>query len=413
MQQATETPLAAQGKTRFPLSIYSLTAGAFAIGMTEFVIMGLLPEVAADLGVTVPKAGHLITGYALGVGVGAPVLALATARFPKKLLLVLLMVLFIIGNAAAALAPTYGFLLAARVFTSLAHGTFFGIGAVYASSLVSEQRKAGAVAAMMAGLTIANILGVPFGTFIGQELGWRMSFAAVALMGVITLVGLIILIPSVQQKEETSSARQIRAVLQPKIGMALLIGTMGCISMFSLFSYIKPLLTEVTGFSAGSVPWVLVLIGCGVTVGNILGGKLADRALMPTVIGSFVLQALLLLTLGLADESAVLTLIILFLWGATAFSPMPGLQVRIMTLAKDAPALASTSNHAVLNFGNAFGAFFGGWIVVFFQFSSGDYAYNVLPWTAAAFSALGVVFSFVMLFWDRSEKASANEEKAA
>ncbi|OXM13614.1 MFS transporter [Paenibacillus herberti] len=394
-------------RDKLPLSLYSLTAGAFAIGMTEFVIMGLLPEVAADLGVSIPKAGNLITGYALGVGIGAPVLALATARFPKKMLLSLLMILFIIGNIAAAFAPSYGVLLAARIFTSLAHGTFFGIGAVYATSLVTEQRKAGAVAIMMAGLTIANILGVPFGTFIGQEYGWRMSFGAVAIMGVITLIGLIILIPSVKQQEETSTARQIRAVMQPKIGLALLIGTMGCISIFSLFSYIKPLLTSVTGFSAGSIPWVLVLIGCGVTVGNMLGGKLADRALMPTVIGSFAIQVLLLVTLGLVDESAGITLVVLFLWGAAAFSPMPGLQVRIMTLAKDAPALASTSNHAVLNFGNAFGAFFGGWIVVFFQFSPGKFDYSVLPWSASVFSLLGLLAAFVMLAWDRRERKNS------
>ncbi|QGG55137.1 MFS transporter [Paenibacillus sp. B01] len=403
--QSADASLPRGGKERFPLSLYSLTAGAFAIGMTEFVIMGLLPEVAADLGVSVPKAGNLITGYALGVGIGAPVLALATARFPKKLLLSLLMVLFIAGNAAAALAPTYGILLAARIFTSLAHGTFFGIGAVYASSLVSAQRKAGAVSVMMAGLTIANVLGVPFGTFIGQELGWRMSFVAVAVMGVVTLIGLVVLIPSVKQEEDTSPARQIRALLQPKLGLALLTGAMGCCSLFALFSYIKPLLTDVTGMSEGIVPWVLVLFGCGVTLGNMIGGKLADRALMPTVIGSFLAQALLLALLGLVDTTPAATLAVVFLWGAASFASMPGLQVRIMTLAKDAPALASTSNHAVLNFGNAFGAFFGGWIVVRFELSSGAYDYSVLPWTAAAFSLLGLLLACAMLAWDRRGKA--------
>ncbi|QJC51002.1 MFS transporter [Paenibacillus albicereus] len=403
--QPADASLPRGGKDRFPLSLYSLTAGAFAIGMTEFVIMGLLPEVAADLGVSVPKAGNLITGYALGVGIGAPVLALATARFPKKLLLSLLMVLFIAGNAAAALAPTYGILLASRIFTSLAHGTFFGIGAVYASSLVSSQRKAGAVSVMMAGLTIANILGVPFGTFIGQELGWRMSFVAVAVMGVVTLIGLIVLIPSVKQEEDTSPARQIRALMQPKLGLALLTGAMGCCSLFALFSYIKPLLTDVTGLSEGVVPWVLVLFGCGVTLGNMLGGKLADRALIPTVIGSFLAQALLLALLGLVDTTPPLALAVVFLWGAASFAPMPALQVRIMTLAKDAPALASTSNHAVLNFGNAFGAFFGGWIVVRFELSSGAYDYSVLPWAAAAFSLLGLLLACLMLAWDRRGKS--------
>lgn len=393
-------------KERYPLSLYSLTVGAFAIGLTEFVIMGLLPEVAADLGVSVPKAGNLITGYALGVGIGAPVLALATARFPKKLLLSLLMVLFIIGNLGAALAPNYGLLLAARIFTSLAHGTFFGIGAVLAASLVSPRRRAGAVSVMMAGLTIANILGVPFGTFIGQELGWRMSFFVVAAMGAVTLVGLIAMIPSIKQTDDTNAARQIKALLQPKLFLVLITGAFGCCSLFSLFSYIKPLLTGVTGVAEGIVPWILVLFGCGVTIGNILGGKLADLKLMPTVIVSFLAQAVILALLGFADVSLPATLALIFLWGAASFSAMPGLQVRIMNLAKDAPALASTSNHAVLNFGNAFGAFFGGWIVLFFETAPGAYDYGVLPWTASAFSLIALLLALCLAAWDRRSAAA-------
>ena len=361
--------------------------------MTEFVIMGLLPDVASDLSISVPKAGNLITGYALGVGIGAPVLALATARFPKKLLLSLLMILFIIGNVGAALAPSYGVLMAARIFTSLAHGTFFGIGAVLASSLVSPRRRAGAVSVMMAGLTIANVLGVPFGTFIGQELGWRVSFWAVAVMGAITLIGLLFMIPSVRQEEHTNAIRQIRALLQPKLILVLITGAFGCCSLFSLFSYIKPLLTGITGVGEGIVPWVLVLFGCGVTAGNIIGGKLADWKLMPTVIVSFLSQTVILAILGFADVSLAATLVLIFLWGIASFGVMPGLQVRIMTLAKDAPALASTSNHAVLNFGNAFGAFFGGWIIVFYELSPGSYDYSVLPWTAAAFAFIGLLLA--------------------
>jgi DHA1 family inner membrane transport protein len=388
--------IAVGGKTadRFPLALVSLTAGAFAIGMTEFVIMGLLPNVASDLNVSIPQAGQLITGYALSVAIGAPILAVATHRIPQKKLLCLLMFLFIIGNGIAAIAPNYSVLMGARLFTALAHGTFFGVGSILAANLVAPNRRAAAVSVMMAGLTVANIVGVPFGTFIGQHMGWRASFGSVVVMGIVTLIGIIALIPDIRQQESSSAIRQIRALLQPKLLVVLLTGAIGCSSLFTVFTYIAPLLQEVTGIAEYSVTWVLVLFGIGVTAGNILGGKLADWKLMPTLIFGFASLAAILALLALVDELPVAAVITIFIWGIAAFAVLPGLQVRIMTLAKDAPALASTSNHSALNFGNAGGAFLGGLVIT-------HAGLGVLPWTGALLSLIGCVLAVAVYLWDR------------
>ncbi len=362
--------------------------------MTEFVIMGLLPNVANDLNVSISQAGQLITGYALSVAIGAPILAVATHRVPQKKLLILLMILFIIGNGIAAVAPNYSVLMGARLFTALAHGTFFGVGSILAANLVSPNRRAAAVSVMMAGLTVANVIGVPFGTFIGQHMGWRASFGAVVVMGFITLIGIIALIPDIRQTESSSAIRQIRALLQPKLLVVLLTGAIGCSSLFTVFTYIAPLLQEVTGFAEHSVTWVLMLFGIGVTIGNILGGKLADWKLMPTLIGGFASLAIILAVLALVDELPVAVVITIFIWGVVSFSVLPGLQVRIMTLAKDAPALASTSNHSALNFGNAGGAFLGGLVIT-------HAGLDMLPWTGAALSLIGVMLAIGVYCWDK------------
>ncbi|SDC25556.1 MFS transporter, DHA1 family, arabinose polymer transporter [Paenibacillus sp. UNCCL117] len=381
-------------KEKFPISLLSLTAGAFAIGMTEFVIMGLLPNVAADLQVSIPKAGQLITGYALGVAIGAPVLALATSRLPQKVLLCILMILFIIGNGVAALAPNYGVLMAARLFTSLAHGTFFGVGSVIAAGLVAPGRQAAAVSVMMAGLTVANIIGVPFGTFIGQHMGWRASFVAVVVMGVITLIGIIAWIPKIPHDPSSSFVRQLRALAQPKLLLVLLAGALGCSSLFAVFTYIAPLLQEITGIGERGVTWVLVLFGIGVTLGNIVGGKLADWKLMPTLLVGFLLLAGILAVLGVTAHVPVLAILTIFLWGVAAFGVLPGLQVRIMSLAKDAPALASTSNHSALNLGNAGGAYLGGAVIT-------HAGLEFLPWTGALLSLCGLLITLFIMGWDR------------
>ncbi|MGM1045636.1 MAG: MFS transporter [Bacillota bacterium] len=385
-------------KEPFPVSILSLTAGAFAIGMTEFVIMGILPNVADDLHVSISTAGQLITMYALGVAVGAPILTILTQRIPQKKLLYLLMVLFILGNGISVFAPNYAVLMIARMITALTHGTFFGVGAVIASNLVPPNKRAGAVSIMMAGLTIANIIGVPLGTFIGQNMGWRASFGAIAIMGVVALIGIIAFIPHMKQDKPASLVQQVSALIQPKLLLYLLIGALGNAGLFTVFTYITPLLVKVTGFAEYSVTWILVLFGCGVTIGNIVGGKLADWKLMPSILGLYFAICVILTLFTFTVYSPLAAVLTIFLWGTASFAVMPGLQVRIMSLAQAAPALASTSSHSAGNLGNAAGAFIGGWVITHLSITS-------LPWVGALLVGLGLILGTACYIVERKHSA--------
>lgn len=375
-------------KEPFPISILSLTVGAFAIGMTEFVIMGLLPNVAEDLNVSISTAGQLITMYALGVAVGAPILTILTQPIPQKKLLCLLMLLFILGNGISVFAPNYAVLMGARMITALTHGTFFGVGAVIASNLVQPHKRAGAVSIMMAGLTIANIIGVPMGTFIGQHMGWRASFAVIAIMGVLALIGIIIFIPKIKQEKAASMMEQVMSLAQPKLLLFLLIGALGNASLFTVFTYIAPLLQQISGFAEHSITWILVLFGCGVTIGNIVGGKLADWKLMPSLLGLYLAICVLLAVFTFTVHSQAGAILTVFFWGAASFAVMPGLQVRIMSLAESAPALASTSSHSAGNLGNAVGAFIGGWVINHLALTS-------LPWVGAILVGLALILGIL------------------
>ncbi|WP_211746121.1 MFS transporter [Paenibacillus sp. Marseille-Q4541] len=363
MQTSFSTHQNVPKNDRFPVALICLTIGAFAIGMTEFVIMGILPNVASDLNVTIPQAGQLITGYALGVAIGAPVLTMLTNRIAQKPLLCMLMAIFIIGNLVGAIAPTYGLLMGSRLVTALAHGTFLGTGSLIATQLVRPEKRAGAVSMVLAGLTISNIIGVPFGTLIGQNMGWRASFVAITIMGIISLIGIIFLIPKIEQSAPTSLYKEVRSLFNPQVLLVLATGAFGACSMFTVFTYITPLLTDITGFQEQSVTWILVMYGIGVTLGNIIGGRLADWKLMPSMIAIFSILAALLFVLSGVLHSPSLTLICVFLWGAAAFGIMPGIQLRIMNLAHEAPRLAATSSHSALNIGNAAGAFIGGLVI--------------------------------------------------
>ncbi len=381
-------------KEPFPISILSLTVGAFAIGMTEFVIMGLLPNVAEDLQVSISSAGQLITMYALGVAIGAPILTVLTHRIPQKKLLCLLMILFILGNVISVFAPSYAILMGARVITALTHGTFFGVGAVIASNLVPPNKRAGAVSIMMAGLTIANIIGVPLGTFIGQNMGWRSSFGAIAIMGIVALIGILIFIPQIRQDKPASIVQQITALIKPKLLLYLLIGALGNAGLFAVFTYITPLLVQVSGFAEHSVTWILVLFGCGVTLGNIVGGKLADWKLMPSILGLYFTISLILTIFTFTIHSPIAAVLTIFLWGAASFAVMPGLQVRVMSLAQAAPALASTSSHSAGNLGNAAGAFIGGWVIT-------HLALTALPWVGAVLVGLALILGMACYITER------------
>ena len=348
-----------------PFALYALTAGAFGIGVTEFVIMGLLLDVGADLGVTLQAAGLLISGYALGVVVGAPVLTVLTRHWPRKTVLLALMAIFTLGNAACAIAPTYGLLMAARVLTAFAHGSFFGVGAVVATGLVAADKKASAIAIMFTGLTVANVLGVPFGTWLGQAFGWRATFWAVAAVGLVVLATIQALVPRDAVAPEKMDWRaDVAAMGRRSVLLGLLTTVLGYGGVFAVFTYIAPLLTRITGLSAGAVPPVLLVFGGGLVVGNLLGGKLADRRLEATVLGSLVALAAVLGLLGFALHQPALAVVFVGLLGVAAFATVAPLQMWVLSKADGAGAtLASSFNIAAFNLGNALGAWVGGVVI--------------------------------------------------
>lgn len=344
-----------------PLGLIALALGAFGIGLTEFVIMGLLPEVAADFAVSEAAAGWLISGYALSVVVGALGITAATVRLPRKPVLASLLVLFIIGNTLTAVAPTYEVAMLGRVIAALCHGAFFGIGSVVAADLVPANKKAGAIAIMFTGLTAANVLGVPFGTFLGQQAGWRSTFWAISGIGVIALIGILALVPVLKQAAEAISLRsELSAFKSLQVWLSLGVTVLGYGGMFGAFTYIAYTLTEVSGFSSHAVPWLLVLFGAGLFAGNWLGGRMADKNIDRTLLIFIGALLLVLIAFGALATSQVATIVALFLMGGFGFGTVPGLQSRIMRYAGSAPTLASGANIGAFNVGNALGAWAGG-----------------------------------------------------
>lgn len=372
-----------------PLSLLILALSAFAIGTTEFVIMGLLPEVAVDLGVSIPGAGWLVTGYALGVAIGAPFMALATARLPRKAALVALMGVFIIGNLLCALATDYNVLMFARVVTALCHGAFFGIGSVVAANLVPANRRASAVALMFTGLTLANVLGVPLGTALGQVYGWRSTFWAVTVIGVIALIGLIRFLPIKRDEEKLDMRAELAALKGAGIWLSLSMTVLFSASMFALFTYVAPLLGDVTGVSPRGVTWTLLLIGLGLTLGNILGGKLADRRLAATLVGVFAAMAIISTALSWTSTALIPAEITLFLWATAAFAAVPALQVNVVSFGKAAPNLVSTLNIGAFNLGNALGAWVGGTVI------DQGLGLTRVPLAAAALAVLALIVTLI------------------
>lgn len=348
-----------------PIALYALTVGAFGIGVTEFIIMGLLLQVSADLGVSIPTAGLLMTGYALGVFVGAPILTLLTRRLPRKTTLLVLMAIFTVGNALAAIAPTYGVLMAARLVTALAHGTFFGVGSLVAVSLVAPERKASAISIMFTGLTIATLLGVPFGAWLGLAFGWRMAFWAVAGVGAMAFVVLAALVPAAQDKVEPAPLREEFAVLaRPQVQLGLLMTVLGFGGVFAVFTYIQPILTELAGFSKAAVSPILLVFGAGLVGGNLVGGRWADKGLNAALVGTLAALTLVMAGSALAFHSQVGAVIAAFLLGAAAFATVAPLQMRVLSQAGGAgQGLASSLNIAAFNLGNAFGAWLGGAVI--------------------------------------------------
>ncbi|MEU4655915.1 MFS transporter [Streptomyces sp. NPDC023723] len=345
-----------------PLALLALAVGAFGIGTTEFVMMGLLPDVADDLGISLPAAGHLVSAYALGVVVGAPLLAALTARLPRRTVLIGLMALFVIGNALSAVAPGESSLLAARFLSGLPHGAFFGVGAVVATGMVAPERKARSVSLMFLGLTIANVIGVPAATAMGQALGWRATFLGVSAIGVAAMAALLLLVPRDRAAVPSAGGLrgELRALRSVPVWLALGTTVAGFGALFSAYSYITPMLTDSAGYADTSVTLLLALFGVGATAGNLLGGRLADRSLRGTLIAGLVSLAVILALFPLLMRTPFTATAAVLLLGATAFITSSPLQLMVMEKASAAPSLASSANQAAFNLANAGGAWIGG-----------------------------------------------------
>lgn len=374
-----------------PAGLIALAAGGFGIGLTEFVIAGLLPEVAADFRVDEATAGWLISGYALSVAVGAILLTAVATRFDRKRVLLALMTLFIAGNTLSALASTYEVMLAGRIVAALCHGAFFGIGSVVAASLVSPERRAGAIAVMFTGLTAANVLGVPLGTLLGQQLGWRSTFWAITLIGIVAFGAIAALVPqgAGRGEGEASLRDEVAAFREPQVWLSLLVTVLGFGGMFGAFTYIAFLLTDVSGFASSSVPWLLILFGGGLFVGNTLGGRAADRSRALTLVVTLAALSLVMVGFALVASSPWLTVVALVLMGGFGFATVPALQMRVMAWAGDAQTLASGANIAAFNIGNAIGAWIGGMTI------AAGLGYTSPLWVGAGMAALALVVALL------------------
>ncbi|WP_326753743.1 MFS transporter [Streptomyces hirsutus] len=381
-----------------PLALLALAIGAFGIGTTEFVIMGLLPEVANDFGVSVPTAGHLVTGYALGVVLGAPLMTVLGTRISRKRMLMLLMGLFIAGNLLSALAPVFGLMLLGRVIASLAHGAFFGIGSVVAAGLVAPHKKAGAIALMFTGLTVANVVGVPLGTLVGQSAGWRITFGLVAALGVIGLAGIAGLVPDLPAPEGVRLRHELAAFKNVQVLLAMAMTVLGFGGVFAAITYIAPMMTQVAGFADGSVTWLLVLFGLGMVGGNLVGGRYADRALMPLLYVSLGALAVVLALFTLTAHHKVLAAVTIILIGGLGFATVPPLQKRVLDQAHGAPTLASAVNIGAFNLGNALSAWLGGLVI------TAGLGYTAPNWVGAVLAASALVLAFVAAALDRRDK---------
>lgn len=370
---------------RLNFGLVALSIGAFGIGVTEFAPLGLLPVIAGDLGVSIPTAGLLISAYAMGVVIGAPLLTLATGRMPRRTLLIMLAGIFTAGNLLAAVSSSYVMLMAARMLTSFSHGAFFGVGSVVAASLVPVERRAAAVAAMFMGLTIANIVGVPVATWAGEHLGWRAAFWGISALGMTTMAALRLALPVLLAPEGSDAMAELRVLARGRVLGALGLTVIGATSMFTVFTYITPILREETHSSFGFITAMLVLFGVGLTVGNWLGGRFADRSINRTLVATLASLTLILAAFSLLMPFTAPTVLLIFLWGIASFALVPPLQIRVMQTAADAPNIASAMNIGAFNLGNAIGAAVGAGAI------TAGLGYPAVALAGAVAAALGLV----------------------
>ena len=376
-------------KINFPL--LALAIGAFAIGTTEFSPMGFLPQIAENLNISIPTAGMLITAYALGVMIGAPIMTLWFGHFPRRKALIILMAIFTLGNIFAAIAPNYWGLMGARIFTSLNHGAFFGIGSIVAISVVPKDKQASAVAMMFMGLTIANIGGVPLATWIGQNIGWRMSFVLIAILGIITMLSLWKALPEGELGQRPDVNAELKVLTRLPVVLALLTTVMSAGAMFTLYTYIAPSLHHITHATLTVITFMLVLIGIGFSIGNHLGGKFADLSVTKTLVGFLIVLMVMMLLFPILAKTTIGAGIALIIWGTAAFAVVPPLQMRVMSVAHEAPGLASSVNIGAFNLGNALGAAAGGAVL------SMKMSYATVSITGAVLTALGLILVFIQM----------------
>lgn len=388
-----------------PVALYALTIAAYAIGTTEFVIVGLLPTVAGDLGITLPLAGLIVSVYALGVTFGAPILTALTGRVERKPLLLGLMVLFIAGNTLAALSPTYELLLVARVLSAFAHGVFFSVGATIAADLVPEDRRASAIAMMFMGLTVAIVTGVPLGTFIGQTFGWRATFWAVAALGVIALAGIAALLPGkIAKASPASLLDQVRVLGSGRLLLVFAMTALGYGGTFVAFTYLATILEEITGFAASHVSLILILYGAAIAVGNLSGGRIANTNPVKALIWLFLAQAIVLVVFTFTAGATVPALVTLVVLGFLSFANVPGLQLYVVQLAQrhrpGAVDVASALNIAAFNLGIALGAWIGGLVV------GSSLGLAATPWVGGIMVAGALVLTLWSGVLDSREKSA-------
>jgi DHA1 family inner membrane transport protein len=377
------------------LALFALATGGFAIGTTEFVTMGLLPQIADGVNISIPAAGHLISAYAIGVVVGAPVIAALGARTGRKRLLLGLMGVFVLGNVLSAVASSYEFLMASRFLTGVPHGAFFGIGAVVGASLVPVNRRAWAVSMTMVGLPVSNIIGVPLTTLMGQKLGWQAPFLAVAGLGLLTLVAVWFWVAPQPVGSDVNVRSELSALSRPQVWMALLVGMVGFGGMFATYSYIAPTMTELAGFSAAAVTIVLAGYGVGMTCGTVVGGRLADRSLMGSLYGGLIAIAVVLGAFGWLAQSRPTALVAVFAMGFSASILVPALQTRLMDVAHEGQSLAASLNHSTLNIANALGAWLGSVVL------AAGYGYEWPSRLGAGLAVAGLILALISGFMDR------------
>jgi MFS transporter, DHA1 family, inner membrane transport protein len=387
-------------------AIIALAAGGFGIGTTEFAIMGLLQDVAEGLQISIPQSGQLISAYALGVVVGAPILAALGARVPHKYMVLGLMGLFTIGNLSSVVAADYTTMLLTRFLSGLPHGAYFGVAAVIAASLVAPAKRAQAVAAVMLGLSVANVVGVPLVTWLGQQYGWRLMFVAVGIMGVITLVLLQRFVPFTPTHAEASIRKELSALKRIQVWLALLIGIVGFGGFFAVYSYISPTMTDVTGVPESALPLIVGLYGLGMVAGNLIGGRLADRSVMGSIYIVMTAIIIVLVLFWAAAGIPWLAIPLVFLLGAAGSSLVPGLQTRLMDASPDAQTLAASLNHSALNMANALGAFLGGAVI------AAGWGFKAPALVGAGLAFLGLAVAAISGLLDRRGQAPVASEAA-